>query len=537
MRPVVCAPRRLCAPSFVLLKISLLASLLLCAPHVRAGTYVWQTTDPSTGAVTAQSPTFSGGQWYSGYRNPSGPFPYEGGSTGDSSGQTSSSGDVTATFTWSDQNNPADPAPPCIVTQTCTAAWYAGGFFFFPTASCSDGLGDPEVDTASGESYSGSSVGTQYSAQSPSSGVIKVTLKGAQAQIDPGSNRYGSYSSTVSWSVSVSPVTISPGGAIQDSSGGYNILVGQGCGVGLSGIPSTLRNNTANPPTYQWSVSGATFQDWSVVSDPNNQSHTTEVDGPGPLTNSTAHWFWNDAQQTPETVTCTATVTPPAGQGSQFSVTATQKVTVYVPSWTATNATGYGYVGYPNSSQSLELYAGPSAAMQQKNQTDGSVWVATVSSPLAAFTGAGQWGYAQIINPGENFVLTDGSRAASTDSGVPALDNTFPYEGTHTLDGGQQKDGDAPALPLNDAFAEVFMTDVFKTYLMFRPSGSDTRWVPLAETGWDTEFDAKEPGSGHWTDYPANTSAGPVLPIFDFKPQNVYPSWNKVLPKGTALFH
>ena len=40
----------------------------------------------------------------------------------------------------------------------------------------------------------------------------------------------------------------------------------------------------------------------------------------------------------------------------------------------------------------------------------------------------------------------------------------FPYERTHALDGGSQRNGDAPALPLNDAFARVILTDQFKTH-------------------------------------------------------------------------
>jgi hypothetical protein len=342
----------------------------------------------------------------------------------------------------------------------------------------------------------------------------------------------------------VFPVILSPGGTTPDSSGNPNILVGQHA-TGVVSIAPDASNQSCpcGLSNFRWNVSGTTFQSWSpttppIGTAPANSQASYFNGGPIPATNPTS-WYWNDLNGASETVSCTVTVTPPAGTGSAFDTTvnAPKPVNVVVPSWTAANSTGYGYVGYPNSSQALYLFAGPSAAMQQNNQTDGSVWITTVSSPLPIFTGAGQWGYAQIINPGENFVLTDGSRAASTDSGVPALDNTFPYEGTHALDGGKQKDGDAPALPLNDVFAEVFMTDQFKTYLMFRPSGSNTSWVPLAETGWNPYFDAKKPNPGGWANFPQNTSTGSVLLIFDFKAQNVFPSWNKVLAKGTALFH
>ncbi len=241
----------------------LLLPLTACAQAptgTQTGTYVWTHTD-SSGNVTARSPAFSGGQWFSSYYQPGTPHPYgssgTGTGTGDSSMQVNSTGTVTAAFTWSDAGNPAAPAPPCVIKQTGRAEWY-GPFPFQPTASCSDGLGDPEVDTGGSQSFRGVSSGTRYSIVSPdASGVVRVSLVGAQAKIDPNSGGGGGYNynyfvSDVSWRVDAYPVTINLQGATKDSSGQDNILIGQRCQGSLSAGPASLSD-------YQWTVPGQVF--------------------------------------------------------------------------------------------------------------------------------------------------------------------------------------------------------------------------------------------------------------------------------------
>ena len=69
--PVVCAPRRLCAPSFLLLIASLLANISLVSPTqaqtsssgTSLGTYYWSTT-AADGTVT-KSPTYANGKFTS----------------------------------------------------------------------------------------------------------------------------------------------------------------------------------------------------------------------------------------------------------------------------------------------------------------------------------------------------------------------------------------------------------------------------------------------------------------------------------------
>ena len=201
-----------------------LAATLLLVPDAHAqtpaspnaGTYVWTKTDPSTGKTTAQSPAFSGGQWFSGYYQPPGPFSYESSSgsgdsygggtgTGDSSGQINSSGDISTVFTWSDPNNPADPPPPCLMLQTSTAQFYGAPPFASPP-SIADGLGDtPTEDDAEGYGYVS---GTKYSIGQPSSGQITIGLTGATASVNPVSRSY-TFGSTVDYQVDAYTIVIS----------------------------------------------------------------------------------------------------------------------------------------------------------------------------------------------------------------------------------------------------------------------------------------------------------------------------------------
>lgn len=217
----------------------MVALLLSSAPsaQAQAGSYLWQKTDPNTGSVTAQSPAFSGGLWVSGY-TPNILRPYSIGSdyteTGDSSQQVSSSGDLGATYTWSDPNNPTDPAPSCVVVQTSTAQWSCSHVSSKPSAACADGLSDPELDSYAGGVYQGICAGALYTIKFPdASGVIGLSLKGAYSRL---ANKNGA--SSVRWAVDLYPVTINLTGTKKDSSGNQNILVGQRCTASLSGIPS-----------------------------------------------------------------------------------------------------------------------------------------------------------------------------------------------------------------------------------------------------------------------------------------------------------
>ena len=322
-----------------------------------------------------------------------------------------------------------------------------------------------------------------------------------------------------------------------------NILVGQGCTASLSGLPS-IPGATI---TYNWAVTGHTFQSW------NGTSGTTPVKavlGFGAPANPTAHWYWSDQQNT-QNVTCTATVTPPSGQGSSFTITPVQSVLVNVPTADAKNFTGVGHIGlYHSGSSQLSMLADPTALMQNSNRNFGSTWETSVLLKTP-FTGSpGKWGYAQIITPGEYLTTEDGILTPSPyTTGKEYLDGAFPYkvpkdptdQPTHLTDSISRNiynNGDSPALPLYDLYKEGTLTDYFGTYLMFLPPAApsaaisnDVQWVPLQKSKWNTNLHAYRPDSGLWSDFSPTQSVGPVVLERDFAGFYNHPEWTQAIVK------
>ncbi len=139
------APHRL-----FLAVLSLMTPLLLLPPNARAGTYTWQTTD-ANGRLTAQSPTYTGGQVvFSGGPGPDLTYNYSGGyGNGPDRGVASDincSGAITATFTWqpdAGKNMDTDPPPDQVMVQETSYALTnaTGTDASPPTGECSNGLG------------------------------------------------------------------------------------------------------------------------------------------------------------------------------------------------------------------------------------------------------------------------------------------------------------------------------------------------------------------------------------------------------------
>ncbi len=445
---------------------------------------------------------------------------------------------LTATFTWNNENNPANLPPSCtIINQGSSASWSAQAQGCVPTGDCDPGLPNP-VYTSGYLSKSGTA--TLYTVKSGSGGLSSITL----APVTPTASSDGTSGSAggsgangtvnVSYTASATPVTISLAGTIKDSSGNLNILVGQGCTASLVGVPS---NCTVS--NYNWTIPGTTFQDWGPSS-PLSPNASYFIGGPGPLTNPTAHWYWNDSKQAQETVTCTATVTPPAGQGTPFSITVTQKVTVQVPDWDAAGIGGYmqvntsapRYGGY-------SLWAGP-VASTRAGLPGGMNWQAKVYTPTTPAFGTGTFELVQIVTPSDSYTTLTNPVQNHSDllNGQTGLDVTYPY-GVVWSEPAKLQDNDSPGLHLtglgqsgNLTAASAVFQSSFVDYLMYQPpsSGNGVKWVPLAAFTWSTNGNATVPVSGNWADYVTQNfsdSAGTVTPSTNtpFSPWNTHPSW------------
>ena len=442
------------------------------------------------------------------------------------------SGAITATFNWNNSGNPNNLPPKCvIITEHCTVTWsgqMSGGASV--NGGCTNPLGGSSVPATPGPGATWDC--TRYTVQNDPPATLTLSCDAeADAEAASGSvpNASSTGSATVKYSASVSPVTLDLAGTTPDSNGNLNILVGQGCPAKLVGIPSDLLNNTAHPPTYSWTISGTTFQGWNGNS---GRLPVAAELGPGPLTNPLAHWYWNDLAQTPETITCTATLTPPSGSGTPFNVTLTQQVTVQVPTLTA-----FGTASY--------MQVNTKAPKDPEYELWGSMdWSATFHTPTSPAFGQGTIEIVQITTPYQSDTTntTPPQSEQGAHYGVPFMDFGCPYNSHLCTEAAQPyADSDNPGqqLTVRGQIYAISASDssVYTDFIMYSPPGTDTQWVPLASFNWNTNGKANLPNSGQWSGYVAqhgsdaaeaiDSTAKTITPstTTPFSPGNTFPHW------------
>jgi hypothetical protein len=486
--------------------------------------------------TTAPTGPYTGGQVIGGssvdptsasYGPVSGGYGANGGASGGTT--TSCSGAITATFNWTG----IAPAPQsAIVVETSTVFASADCYGYQahgpPSAACADGMGDTAtINTSypphnSQEVMSGSVSRTRYTNQ----GGQTITLNCSPSASAYTPNGPASHAD-VAYSAAVYPVTISPGGATSDGYGGYDILVGQHCAPTLSPPPPGCTYSN-----YQWSVTGTPFQKWTVSAD---QSQATLATGPGATNVASPSWYWTELNQTTETITCTATVTPPTGEGSAFTVTATQKVTVMVPFVQASGTAGY--MSVPQGGNLFYLNASPKTQITR----GGMDFDAVVVTPTSPAFGDGQVQMVQIAIPNESYVVySTGVNDPDPENNHTGLDTGYPYGNTpQNPNGGvvvteptEFQTQDSPHLLLQNGTLPIAssatMTHQFQDTLMYQPPNG--QWVPVATFTWGTNGNATIPSTDNWGNYPSGQSppyysAGTVSPSGLFTLSDQFPTW------------
>lgn len=471
------------------------------------------------------------------------PWPYTYGGysqtfTGSAPATASCAGDVTATFTWPAASGPTPPA--VIIEQQATALWNGGtgasGSSNNPLGGANPGKG---IDW----------VAAKYTGQNTPPTSLVMTLSGLSASGSPPPPASGgSVAARASYQVSVSPVTINLVGTTPDANGNMHILIGQKCSATLSSMPSGC---TAT--NIQWSVDGWTVQanSWVVSSGSASATFT----GPNvayTFTQATPSatppsWYWDD-NAGPMTVTCTATVTPPTGQGAAFTVTAKRVVALEVPLYSNSEPVGVVYLNnvyLGNPGYNLHAGANP-------DQVPGIYFRDTVTTPpLYTSAGTGFWYRTQLASVSWYEIAKGGTptRGAPGNTMPGAQDPyhlsnggiTYVYNNqTINADGSlfnapfTVPENDSPGIQLSDTYQEYQVTkEKYEDYIMYHPPG-DSIDVPLFYFQWSWNADvvippAPTPASwSHWNNAP---TGGTITAPADGATQRmlIYPTWTSIV--------
>jgi hypothetical protein len=121
-----------------------------------------------------------------------------------------------------------------------------------------------------------------------------------------------------------------------------------------------------------------------------------------------------------------------------------------------------------------------------------------------------QW--VQLIKPKRVHKKANGD-VLTTASASLVLDHEYPYARN------KFEFNDSPGSEC-DGFIETSVDDSFETWFMWKPSGTDSIYVPLAKFTWDWGGTATQ-NNGAWPAAPAN----PKQPDPKFSDTTVYPEW------------
>jgi len=158
----------------------------------------------------------------------------------------------------------------------------------------------------------------------------------------------------------------------------------------------------------------------------------------------------------------------------------------------------------------------------QKVLLPGIMWQATVTpTPYAG----GEIAFVQLVNTVRELTFAVDTSVQST-HGQYYLDNQFPYCSGPV--GSELIGKDSPGVGLKDkktgaSVMSAQVEDHFKTYLMYKPSGSDSIWVSLSMLTWFWKATADKQPDGTWE------VGTPPDSIFDATPRvdtSVLPEWN-----------
>lgn len=148
--------------------------------------------------------------------------------------------------------------------------------------------------------------------------------------------------------------------------------------------------------------------------------------------------------------------------------------------------------------------------------TPGIKFVRNSLAVPSPFIGSTRW--VQVIDS-FNFSSVDAQTSNPIQySGVSGLDEKYPYDTRVNTE-------DSPGLELASLKTSMTFDTTWTMYLMFRPSGADSEWVPLRKVTWRWAFSATEI-NGVWQATPTAEPRNQTLSVADI---TNYPTWQQVI--------
>jgi hypothetical protein len=456
-----------------------------------------------------------------------------------------------ATFTWvpaSGQTAATDPPPTeALISESCginVGSIYSrpiSGPANYPVITADTTLGGGSVGNQGGIDISD----TRYSVYNNGGQKLPTfTLPSVSPTCDVSKGSGVYFNVTVNYSATATPFEISTAGDTFDSTGQYNILIGQGLTSKLTSTGLVAQSN------WQWSISGGTPVDYfnaTAGAGPTAYGSASDTS-----TNTTTCYFTqgDSAGATPATIQCTVNLTPPAGDypTGGFTATATKKENVWAPTCSSTPLIGTVQNYLTNAAESFiqlqsVLIDTPNSDGTLSGEAAGLDWSHTTVTTPSEFTsyGYGTWSVFQLVTPYETYdyegswsviagyLNTDSKKTAVSVYGLQAADEKIPYGGLlFSADGETSGNSDSPGWLLNSSLymLEYIDDNAFADTIMYEPpsSGVGIIWVPLANFNWSFNFEAdKELLTNSWvaSNESASTSAAAAT--------STYPTWNYTL--------
>lgn len=429
------------------------------------------------------------------------------------SGGADFQGTITTTFTWRPDN--AGDLPPTAVViaeQGQTAMQCSSTSNATPTTNTLDNdLGFPFVSTSrssSGNSFTdinAASSGTRYKIKENPGQSFTITcspnisIQGT-GSINP--EAHGSGGASLTYQATATPLGVVLSGGI-GTKNNRSFLIGQQ----VTGTVST-GGLTANG--FNWTASGNPFKNWQVSFTSPSDSTAASLVPFGTQTQPSVTFYYSQPAPQSTVATSVHLVVPPGAlPAAGLDTTLSKTCVVDPPTWTIGETTGTTRLK-PASSPWYVAFDGASHTYSTGlSLTAGIVWYGTVTTP-AAYGSGGGWNVTQLGKL-HRVRSEDGTLQGLACNDFLALDGSFGYDpvypGLYSDTGSQQGSGDSPQDWFFSSTESLTINDNFTDYLMYRPPGAGSCFVPLENFTWFWKGQVLPDTSGGWRLFNAGGSS------------------------------